>query len=328
MKRAPVLRFLFTQLIYISISIHQYGLAWAPNSLITGRYGCKRQISDALSSSISDHSMMLRHRERLDDLEWRLPSSRGGSDLNDHPTPLKRISKFVIPMATLTFFVILAVKNKDSIIKLNLKGMLAEKLDKLANLGTPGLVIYALSFWAWEIIFGVTAPVETAAGMAFGLKNGIIVNAIGKTSGAITAFLIGRYVLIDYVNAKLKGNEYMDLIKHSITSNPILVAIIWRFSFLPEFMKNFGLSVLPLKTWQFAVAVFLHGFPFTVLWTFIGKEMGLVLRGVLMKPSKILKFLVGGVYVFGFLISPTLVGLWIKGLKDEQKKRQDGVYSK
>merc|ERR1711957_1018047 len=178
--------------------------------------------------------------------------------------------------------------------------------DKLANLGTPGLVIYALSFWAWEIIFGVTAPVETAAGMAFGLKNGIIVN----------------------VNAKLKGNEYMDLIKHSITSNPILVAIIWRFSFLPEFMKNFGLSVLPLKTWQFAVAVFLHGFPFTVLWTFIGKEMGLVFRGVVMKPSKILKFLVGGVYVFGFLISPTLVGLWIKGLKDEQKKRQDGVYSK
>ena len=140
----------------------------------------------------------------------------------------------------------------------------------------------------------------------------------------------------------------MELIQHSITQHPIRVALIWRFSFLPEFMKNFGLAVLPLKTWQFVVAVMLHGLPFTALWTFLGREMGLVVRcvfvtfpfdlcchhyfrwrfchwiivhgitntdnslptsyqslffrGVVPHPSKTLKLIISGVYIFGTFV--------------------------
>jgi uncharacterized membrane protein YdjX (TVP38/TMEM64 family) len=202
------------------------------------------------------------------------------------------------------------------------KTVLREKLDILSNLGTPGLILYTVSFMIWEMTVGVTTPVETAAGMAFGLEKGIIANAIGKTSGAILAFLMGRYLVRDYVTKKLEGNEYMDLVQHSITKHPIRVSLIWRFSFLPEFMKNFGLAVLPVKTWQFMSAVLIHGFPFTVLWTFLGKEMGLVVRGVVAQPSRVLKMMITGVYIFGFFISPSMVGLWVKGLRDEKQRRE------
>jgi hypothetical protein len=47
-------------------------------------------------------------------------------------------------------------------------------------------------------------------------------------------------------------------------------------------------------------------------------------RGIVSKPSKILKILVGFVYVLGFVVSPTVVGLFIKGLRDEQQKSPPG----
>lgn len=197
----------------------------------------------------------------------------------------------------------------------------------------------------WEIFVGITTPVETAAGMAFGVKQGIIASAFGKIGGAIIAFLIGKYALHDFVRRKLEGNEMMSLVENSIENNPIGVALIWRFSFLPEFMKNFGLALLPLKTTHFMTAVFLHGFPFTCLWTCLGAEAGKLARGVVSTPSQTLKIMVGGVYILGenrmhvlkssiivnranylvffisgFFVSPALVGAWIKSL---QKKQQN-----
>ena len=154
-------------------------------------------------------------------------------------------------------------------------------------------------FALWEILVGITTPVETAAGMAFGIKKGIIASAIGKIGGATTAFFLGRYLLQDYVRKKLEGNEMMDLVEQSIVDNPIGVALIWRFSFLPEFMKNFGLALLPLKRAHFITAVFLHGFPFTCLWTCLGAEAGKLARGTVLVPSKALNIMVLGVYFFG-----------------------------
>jgi uncharacterized membrane protein YdjX (TVP38/TMEM64 family) len=211
--------------------------------------------------------------------------------------------------------------NRQAIAAFNFKEELTNVLDYLAGLGTPGLIIYTIAFTLWEIVVGVTTPVETAAGMAFGLKNGIISNAIGKTTGAISAFLLGRYVLKDYVEKKLEGNEYMDLVQDSIVKNPLRVSLIWRFSFFPEQVKCCGLAVLPVKLWQYIAAVLIHGFPFTLLWTFLGNEMGAIVRGTVSQPSKTLKLLIGGVYVFGFFISPSLVGMWIKGLKDAKLEK-------
>lgn len=262
------------------------------------------------------------------------PVSRGGglqgSSTDESTSPLgtdtgnkKKMTKAQVALWSIlttmisTFYYV----NRHAISAFDFKAFLSEKLDILSNLGTPGLIIYVFAFMLWEVTMGITTPVETAAGMAFGFQRGIIVNAIGKISGAIIAFLLGRFVLKDYVNSKLEGNEYMELVQHSILQRPYRVALIWRFSFLPEFVKNFGLAVLPVKTWQFICAVLTHGLPFTVLWTWLGNEMGLVVKGVVSEPSRVLKMMITGVYIFGFFVSPSLVGMWIKGLRDEKKKR-------
>jgi len=257
---------------------------------------------------------------------------RGGSSGNNAEKktdqPPSKLKKLIIPTILSAALVITLALNREVISAFNLKDELATRLDSLAALGTPGIVMFIFAFMLWEITVGVTTPVETAAAMAFGLKNGIIANAIGKTSGAVIAFLLGKYVLKDFVEKKLEGNELMELVQDSIVKNPVRVSLIWRFSFLPEQIKNFGLAVLPVKTWQFVTAVLLHGFPFTLLWSFLGNEMGLILRGVMDAPSRTLKILMVGVYVFGFIISPSMVGLWVKGLKDEKMKKIEDAKNK
>lgn len=259
-------------------------------------------------------------------------TTRGGAkDGDDTVEPgggsASNLKKVVLP-TILSLVAVLAAMNKKSIAAFDFKGELSSKLDELAALGTPGIIMYIIGFCLWEITVGVTTPVETAAGMAFGLKNGIWANALGKTSGALIAFLLGRYVFKGYVEEKLEDNELMNLVQDSIVKNPVRVALIWRFSFLPEQIKNFGLAVLPVKTWQFLSAVLMHGFPFTLLWTFLGAEMGLIVRGVIDQPSRTLKILMSGVYVFGFFISPSMVGLWVKGLRDEKKKKEAAAKQK
>ena len=241
---------------------------------------------------------------------------------NEKTTISKKIKKITYALS-LSFIITMIAFNKDAILSFDFKGELAKQLEILSSMGSKGLIMYIISFLLWELLVGVTTPVETAAGMAFGFQKGILANAVGKTSGAILSFLIGRFVLKDYVTGKLQDNEYMDLVKHSITERPIRVALIWRFSFLPEQIKNFGLAILPVQTWQFVTAVLLHGFPFTLLWTFMGNEMGLVVKGVVDQPSKILKLLIVGVNVLGFFVSPSLVAMWVKGLRDEKIKRDE-----
>lgn len=258
-----------------------------------------------------------------------LSTNRGGGenvDINLNEKEKKAtVAKKITYAAILSSLVTLVVLNRDVISSFNFKEELAKQLDVLSSMGTKGLIMYVFAFMAWELVVGVTTPVETAAGMAFGFKNGVVANAIGKTSGAMLAFLLGRFVLRDYVTKKLKDNEYMDLVKDSIEKQPVRVALIWRFSPLPEQIKNFGLAILPVKMWQFTVAVLSHGFPFTLLWTFMGNEMGLLVKGAVDVPSKILKILIPCVYVLGFFVSPSLVGLWVKGLRDEKIKRDGKI---
>jgi uncharacterized membrane protein YdjX (TVP38/TMEM64 family) len=99
------------------------------------------------------------------------------------------------------------------------------------------------------------------------------------------------------VHRKLKDNELLQLVDESIEDNPIGVSLMVRFAPLPEFVKNFGLSVLNVKARYFVLAVVVHGVPFTCLWTCLGAETARVMRGGI--PSTTMKMLLSGVTWFG-----------------------------
>lgn len=201
---------------------------------------------------------------------------------------------------------------------------LTSVLGRLSRAGPRGLAAYAAFFTLWEMTVGITTPVETAAGMAFGRTRGMLASGAGKVLGASSSFLLGRYMFAGYVRGHFGDNEILSLVGESIRERPLQVALLMRFSPLPEFVKNFGLSTLPLGFGHFVAAVMLHGIPFTCLWTCMGAETAnVMIRGG--APSALLKVLVSGVSWFGFFISPTMIGIWIKSLRDKKRERHVNV---
>ncbi len=189
-------------------------------------------------------------------------------------------------------------------------------LDKMSQSGTKGMVAYVLSFTAWTMTVGVTTPVETAAGMAFPITQSIPLSAAGKIGGAFFQYTLAKYLFSDYAREKMKDNEWMSKIDKSFKSHPFGVALIWRFSPLPEFVKNVGPSLVKtLKTRYQLLAILVHGVPFTVLWSCMGAEAAAVARGG--QASVLLKRMVAGITWIGLFVSPTLFGVWLKGLGDE-----------
>ncbi|KAL7442557.1 hypothetical protein ACHAXM_008453 [Skeletonema potamos] len=191
-------------------------------------------------------------------------------------------------------------------------------LDGMSQSGTKGMVTYVLSFTAWTMTVGVTTPVETAAGMAFPLRQSIPLSAFGKIGGAFFQYMLAKYLFSDYAREKMKDNKWMGKIEKSFKSHPFGVALIWRFSPLPEFVKNVGPSLVKtLKTRYQLFAILAHGLPFTVLWSCMGAEAAAVARGG--EASVLLKRMVAGISWVGLFVSPTLFGMWLKGLGDDTK---------
>lgn len=189
-------------------------------------------------------------------------------------------------------------------------------LDKMSQAGMKGMVAYVLSFTAWTMTVGVTTPVETAAGMAFPITQSIPLSAAGKIGGAFFQYTLAKYLFSDYAREKMKDNEWMSKIDKSFKSHPFGVALIWRFSPLPEFVKNVGPSLVKtLKTRYQLLAILVHGLPFTVLWSCMGAEAAAVARGG--QASVLLKRMVAGITWIGLFVSPTLFGMWLKGLGDD-----------
>ena len=173
-----------------------------------------------------------------------------------------------------------------------------------------------------------TSVVETAAGMAFGFREGLIGSFVGKTLGSIGAFLLGRSLLKQLVEKSLGENETLNLMEKSVERHPVRSALIVRYSPFPQLIKNFGLSMLPPVSLQhFVLAIVVHGLPFSILWACLGHDSSLRLKAQEADDSFEVNWILNGclvfVTVFGFVISPVVTGWWLTDLR-----RDDGIAKK
>ena len=202
--------------------------------------------------------------------------------------------------------------------------LLERTLDLLnqVNQSPRGLVYYILGFTVWECVGLSTIPVETAAGMAFGFHQGVLGSTCGKLLGASAAFLIGRTFLQDWVRERLANNVNFRLSEQEVTYRPIATALMLKYSCFPEFVKNYGSSLLkPIPLWAYVGATLLHGGPFTLLWCYLGMDSHKRMQDHSHPPDPILKagLIVAG--IVGFVVSPLGMAWWIRDLRHRQKQK-------
>jgi uncharacterized membrane protein YdjX (TVP38/TMEM64 family) len=174
--------------------------------------------------------------------------------------------------------------------------------------------LYSLLFSIYVAVGLTTTPIETAAGAAFGFRDGALASGFGKWLGAVLAFSLAR-TRIDVIRKWLDESHavpMLDAVSEAVEKDPFKVALLWRISFLPELVKNFSLAIMPMPLLQFMAAVFCHGFPYSVLWSKVGSA---AFEGG--KASEALRVTLFCSAIFGLGVSPVLVALWLKSLSKE-----------
>jgi uncharacterized membrane protein YdjX (TVP38/TMEM64 family) len=169
----------------------------------------------------------------------------------------------------------------------------------LPGLGIWGPIgIISLRFLA--ALFGVvpSSPVLLAAGATQGIVLGSIYVLIGALLGALTAFLIGRYLGRDFVERRgwmdaLAKTKFGGWLLDEKTSQRRLMLAVFYCRLIPGInldALSYVAGVTRIATWRFLLATFGALLPYTVLLVAIGHqlvklgptELVIVLLGILL----------------------------------------------
>ena len=202
------------------------------------------------------------------------------------------------------------------------KAKLLDTLTEINEKGGPrGLALYVAFLSLWAACGLTTLPVESSAGMAFGWRNGLMLNAMGKMTGSLLAYGIGRVFLEEAVVSKLDDNEVFGLVDKAVAERPYRTSVLVRFFPFPELVKNLALSILPpVQLGVFLAATFTHTFPFTLLWTWLGCDTVAHMRDDALAPNKVLAAVLVAVTAFGVFGSPALAALFVPSMKLEHDR--------
>lgn len=166
-----------------------------------------------------------------------------------------------------------------------------------------GTMILPLLIWATLPFCFPCSLFEIAAGSLFGIPVGVVVSVVGKTSGGVTAFLVGRYFLKKHLGVYLQNNfRAFQVVCEVLQSSNWKPLLLVQLSGLPNALKCYGLAIMNVSLWRFAVSAFVGGIPHSLVWTFIGKQTQDLLASTTSDSKKKLTLpqlllLIGGVVV-------------------------------
>lgn len=177
----------------------------------------------------------------------------------------------------------------------------------LPGLGVWGpIAIISLRFLA--ALFGVvpSSPVLLAAGATEGIVLGSIYVLIGALLGALTAFLIGRYLGRDFVERRgwmdaLAKTKFGGWLLDEKTSQRRLMLAVFYCRLIPGInldALSYVAGVTRIATWRFLLATFGALLPYTVLLVAIGHQL------VKLGPTELI------IVLLGILLLSAIPVLW------------------
>jgi uncharacterized membrane protein YdjX (TVP38/TMEM64 family) len=157
----------------------------------------------------------------------------------------------------------------------DLKQGFRDTLTWISDLGPLGPLIF-IGLYIVVCVMLLPGSIPTlGAGVVFGVVKGSVAVSIGTTLGATCAFLIGRYLVRNWVSAKTAGNEKFKAIDEAVGREGWKIVLLTRLS--PVFPFNllnyaFGLTRVSLKHYFFAS--WLGMIPGTIMYVYIGSLAG------------------------------------------------------
>src|SRR2546429_1336248 len=155
--------------------------------------------------------------------------------------------------------------------------------DWVGQMGVVGVFIFIGVYILATLLLAPGSILTIGAGFAFGLWKGFLAVSVGATLGASLAFLIGRFIARDKVEAIARRNETFREIDNAIGEEGAKLIFLLRLSpVIPFNLSNYFYGVTGVKFWPYVFASWNGMIPGTFLYVYIGtagKGAVIVARG-------------------------------------------------
>lgn len=181
-----------------------------------------------------------------------------------------RLTLVVLGIAALIGFLMLA-QQSGWLAHLTDQELLRETVEDLGVLGPVAIVLLL----AGAIVFSPipSAPIGIAAGAAYGVAWGTALTVAGACLGAVTAFVIARFLAYDAVRRWELVRRPLEWLERDHSQNWLMAAVFLTrlMPFLSFDAISYAAGLTPLRFWRFALATVAGVTPISFLLAYGGE---------------------------------------------------------
>lgn len=143
--------------------------------------------------------------------------------------------------------------------------------DWVGQMGLAGIFIFIAVYAAATVLLAPGAILTIGAGFAFGLWKGFLAVSAGATLGAALAFLVGRFIARDKIEAMARRSDKFQRIDNAIGKQGAKLVFLLRLSpVIPFNLSNYFYGLTGVKFWPYVLASWIGMMPGTFLYVYIG----------------------------------------------------------
>jgi uncharacterized membrane protein YdjX (TVP38/TMEM64 family) len=178
------------------------------------------------------------------------------------------IKKFFPWIAAITLLLILA-RTYD------IPGLLRASLNWISQLGPWAPIFFILLYALACVLFIPGSLLTLGAGLLFGVFWGFVYVSLASTTGAVLAFLVGRYLARDWVKKQLEGYPRFKAIDEAVAAQGWKIVGLIRLSpVFPFNLLNYALGLTQVSLKDYTLASWIGMMPATVMYVYIGSLAG------------------------------------------------------
>jgi uncharacterized membrane protein YdjX (TVP38/TMEM64 family) len=156
-----------------------------------------------------------------------------------------------------------------------LGGEVTAILNRIAALGPAAPIAFIAIYVVACVLFVPGSILTIGAGVLFGVVRGSIYVSIGATLGATAAFVLGRYLMRDWVARRIEHNARFRAIDDAVGREGWKIVALTRLSpVFPFNLLNYAFGLTTVSLLDYVAASWAGMIPGTVLYVYIGSISG------------------------------------------------------
>ncbi|MFQ5912055.1 MAG: TVP38/TMEM64 family protein [Nitrospinota bacterium] len=144
-------------------------------------------------------------------------------------------------------------------------------LEWVDGIGIWGPILLAVAYTPASVFYVPGWILTTGSGFVFGVLLGTVTVSVGSVIGASAAFLLGRTLARDWIEARVISNSRFRAIDRAVGKNGFKIVLLTRLSpVFPFNLLNYAFGITKVSFRDYVLASWIGMLPGTVMYVYLG----------------------------------------------------------